>query len=80
LSRICLISDHFECQLAFGEAARLGDVAWFAPSSGPDFAFHLDDEAETIEREVIRRMGPEMDHEEIRMAVEDALEGRRPRW
>jgi hypothetical protein len=33
-----------------------------------------------IECEVIRRVGPRIEPELVKLAVEDALENRRPRW
>jgi hypothetical protein len=38
------------------------------------------DQAGAIEREVIRRVGLRIDPELVRAAVEDAMEGHRPRW
>jgi hypothetical protein len=66
--------------LGYGEAARLVEIARFDHAFGRDAAAALGDEAEKIEREVVRRVGPGIDREVTRLAVEDALEGRRPRW
>jgi hypothetical protein len=66
-------------RLAYGEAARLAEIARFDHAFGRDAAAGLGAEAEKIEREVIRRLGPRIDPELVRLAIEDALEGRRPR-
>ncbi len=67
-------------RLAYGEAARLAEMARFDHGWGRDFAAGIGGEAEVIEREVQRRVGPEIPPELVEMAVEDALAGRRPRW
>jgi hypothetical protein len=77
------LPDDFQARLtyrsAFGEAARLAEIARFDHAFGRDAAAGLGAEAETIEREVIRRLGPRINPEVVRLAVEDALENRRPR-
>jgi hypothetical protein len=66
--------------IAYGEAARLAEIARFDHGYGRDFAARVGDQAKAMEREVIGRLGSGVDPEVVRMAVEDALEGRRPRW
>jgi hypothetical protein len=53
---------------------RTDDHAW-----GRDFAARIENQGEKIVAEVIRRIG---DHglDVVKEAVEDALEGRRPKW
>ena len=67
-------------RIAYGEAARLAEIARFDHGYGRDFAARAGDQAEAIQQEVMRRVGPGVDPEVVRLAVEDALEGRRPRW
>ena len=67
-------------RIAYGEAARLAEIARFDHAFGRDAAAGLEAEVETIEREVIRRLAPRTDPEVVSLAVEDALESRRPRW
>lgn len=67
-------------RIAFGEAARLAEMAAFDHGWGRDFAAGVGGEAAAIEREVRRRLGPEIPFELIEMAVEDVLGDRRPRW
>ena len=67
-------------RIAYGEAARLAEIARFDHGYGRDFAARVGDQAGAIEGEVIRRLGPGVDPEVVGLAVEDALEGRRPRW
>jgi hypothetical protein len=66
--------------MAFGKAARLAEMARFDHGWGRDFTAGIGSEAEDIEREVIRRMGPRIDPELVMAAVEDARENRRTRW
>jgi hypothetical protein len=66
-------------RIAYGEAARLAEITRFDHAFGKDAAAGLGPEAEAIEREVIRRMGPKIDPELVKLAVADALDGRRPR-
>jgi hypothetical protein len=47
---------------------------------GRDIAARVGDPAEAIECEVMQQVGPEINPELVKAAVEDALEGRRPRW
>ncbi len=67
-------------RMAFGEAARLAEMARFDHGWGRDFAAGVGGEAGAIEREVQRRLGPGVALELVRMAIEDVLDGRRPRW
>jgi len=78
------LPDNFQSRLAYriayGEAARLAEIARFDHGYGRDFAARVGDQAGAIQQEVMRRVGPGVDPEVVRLAVEDALEGRRPRW
>ncbi len=78
------LSDDLESRLgyrlAYGEAARLAEIARFDHGWGRDFAAGIGDEADAIEREVQRRVGPDIPPDLVGMAVRDALAGRRPRW
>jgi hypothetical protein len=67
-------------RLAYGEAARLAEMARFDHGWGQDFAAQVGGEAEAIEREVMRRVGHEIHPELIKLAVQDAIEQRKPRW
>jgi hypothetical protein len=57
------VPDDFESRLAYriahGEAARLAEIATFDHGYGRGFAGCVGDQAEAIEREVMRRMGPD---------------------
>jgi hypothetical protein len=65
---------------AYGEAARLIEIARFDHCFGRDFAAGLGGRVEAIHNEVRRRMGPKADHETVDLAVHDAVAGRAPRW
>jgi hypothetical protein len=67
-------------RIAYGEAARLAEIARFDHGYGRDFAARVGDQAESIQREVMRRVSPGVHPELVKLAVEDALEGRRPPW
>jgi hypothetical protein len=67
-------------RIAYGEAARLAEMASFDHGWGRDFAARVGDEAESIEREVLRRVSQTIRPELIKLAVLDALERRKPRW
>jgi len=67
-------------RLAYGEAARLVEMAGFDHGWGRDFAAGVGGEADAIEREVLRRIGPGVPPELVKMAIQDAMERRRPRW
>lgn len=67
-------------RMAFGEAARLAEMARFDHGWGRDFAAGVGGEADAVDREVRRRLGSGVPPELVRMAIRDVLEGRRPRW
>ncbi len=67
-------------RLAYGEAARLAEMARFDHGWGRDFAAGIGGEGGAIEREVLRRVGPGVAPELVKVAIQDVLEGRRPRW
>jgi len=67
-------------RIAYGEAARLLEIANFDDAHGRDFARHAKREHETILAEVERRLHPEIDADLIKLAVEDLTARRRPRW
>jgi hypothetical protein len=66
-------------RIAYGEAARLAEVARYDHSWGRDFAARVENQGETILAEVVRRIG---DHGlvVVKEVVEDALAGNRPSW
>ena len=66
-------------RLAFGEAARLAEIAQFDHASGRDAAAQIGGHAAAIRAEVGRRLA-DIPPELIDLAVDDAIEGRRPRW
>lgn len=65
---------------AYGEAARLIEIARFDHCFGRDFAAGLGGNASAIAAEVRRRMGPLADPEAVESGVKDALAGRSPQW
>jgi hypothetical protein len=67
-------------RIAYGEAARLAEIARFDHAFGRDAAADVGGAPEAIGIEVARRLGPAAVAEVIALAVVDALEGRRPRW
>jgi hypothetical protein len=67
-------------RLAYGEAARLAEMATFDHGWGRDFAAQVGGEAEAIEKEVMQRVGHQIHPELIKLAVRDAVEQRKPRW
>lgn len=67
-------------RIAYGEAARLAEMARFDHGWGRDFAAGIGGEPGAIEQEVRGRVGPEVAPELIRMAIADVLDCRRPRW
>lgn len=67
-------------RIAYGEAARLVEMSRFDHGWGRDFAAGVGDASDAIAREVRRRLGPSIADELIRLAVEDALDERKPRW
>jgi hypothetical protein len=54
-------------------------MARYDHSWGRDFATRIENQGEKILAEVLRRIG-DNDLEVVKDGVEDALEGRRPRW
>jgi hypothetical protein len=69
-----------EYRRAYGEAARLVEIARFDHCFGRDFAAGIGGHVEAIGAEVRRRMGGRADAETIELAVHDAVAGRTPRW
>lgn len=65
---------------AYGEAARLIEIARFDHCFGRDFAAGIGGNVEAIDAEVRRRMGPSADPETVGRAIHDAMLGRQPRW
>jgi hypothetical protein len=65
---------------AYGEAARLIEIARFDHCFGRDFAAGIGGRVEAIQGEVRRRMGPGVDPHLVDLALEDAVAGRPPRW
>src|SRR5262245_29871020 len=58
-------------RMAYGEAARLAEMATFDHGSGPDFAAGVGGEADSIEKELIRRLRSHVHPELIKPAVLD---------
>jgi hypothetical protein len=67
-------------RIAYGEAARLAEIARFDHAFGRDAAAEVGGAIEAIRAEVARRLGPIAVAEVVALAVDDAMEGRRPRW
>jgi hypothetical protein len=67
-------------RIAYGEAARLAEIARFDHGYGRDFAARVGDQAGAIEQEVIRRLGPGIDPEVVKLAVEDVMKNCKPQW
>jgi hypothetical protein len=67
-------------RIAYGEAARLAEVARFDHGWGKDFAAGIGGDPVAIEKEVMRRVSPKTHPEVVKLAVRDALEPRKPRW
>jgi hypothetical protein len=65
---------------AYGEAARLIEIARFDHCFGRDFAAGIGGNVEAIGGEVHRRMGFETDPPVVELAIKDAVAGRSPRW
>jgi hypothetical protein len=65
---------------AYGEAARLVEIARFDHCFGRDFAAGIGGKVEAIEAEAARRMGPRAGCELVTLAIRDAIAGRAPRW
>ncbi len=67
-------------RIAYGEAARLAEIARFDHASGRDAAAQVGGESTAIFTEVTRRVSSGVAVELIKLAVEDAIQGLRPRW
>ena len=65
---------------AYGEAARLIEIARFDHCFGRDFAAGIGGNVEAILTEVGRRMGRKANPGTVQLAVQDAVAGRSPRW
>jgi hypothetical protein len=66
-------------RIAYGDAARLAEMATFDRGWGRDFAAGVGGEADAIEKEVMRRCGHGIHAHLIKLAVQDAVERRKPR-
>jgi hypothetical protein len=55
-------------------------MATFDHGWGRDFAAGVGDEADDIEKEIMRRVGHRIRPELIKLAVQDAMERRKPCW
>jgi hypothetical protein len=66
-------------RIAYGEAARLIEMAKYDHAWGRDFAARIEKQSGKILAEVIDRVG-DRDLDAVKEAVDDALAGRRPRW
>ena len=64
---------------AYGEAARLAEMAPFDHGWGRDFAAGVGGEADDIEKEVLRRLGTGVHPDLVRLAVQDVIDQRKPR-
>jgi hypothetical protein len=67
-------------RIAYGEAARLAEIARFDHASGRDAAARVGGATQAIRAEVTRRVGSSAASELIELAVDDAIQGLRPRW
>lgn len=67
-------------RIAYGEAARLAEIARFDHASGRDAAAQVGGDIDAILAEVTRRVGSGAAVEVIELAVDDAVQGLRPRW
>jgi hypothetical protein len=67
-------------RIAYGEAARLAEMASFDHGCGRDFAARVGGEADAIEREVTPRLTSNIHPELVKLAVQDVMEPRKPRW
>jgi hypothetical protein len=66
-------------RIAYGEAARLAEMARSDHSWGRDFAVRIDNHGEKILAKVQRRIR-DHDLDVVKEGLEDALAGRRPKW
>ena len=67
-------------RIAYGEAARLAEMAAFDHGWGRDFAAGVGGQAGAIEKEVSRRLAPEIPPALLELAIRDVLGQRKPRW
>jgi hypothetical protein len=67
-------------RIAYGEAARLAEMARFDHGWGRDFAPGVGGEADAIEKEVVRRCGHGIHPALIKLAVQDVVDRRKSRW
>lgn len=65
---------------AYGETARLVEIARFDHCFGRDFAAGIGGHVEAIRAEVLRRMGSKAESSVVLLAIQDAVAGRDPRW
>jgi hypothetical protein len=66
-------------RIAYGEAARLAETATFDHGWARDFAAGIGGDADAIEPEVVRRLGPGIRPDLAKLPVQDAIERRKPR-
>ncbi len=66
-------------RIAYGEAVRLAEMARFDHGWGKDFAAGIDGGPDAIQRGEAPSQ-PRDPPKLIKMAVEDAMENRKPRW
>ncbi len=67
-------------RIAYGEAARLAEMARFDHGWGKDFAAGIGEEADAILKEETERVGHNIHPKLIRLAAADAIDQRKPRW
>ena len=67
-------------RIAYGEAARLYEMSAFDHGWGRDFAAGVGGEADEIEKEVVRRLNSGIHPKLIKLAVQDVMDQRKPRW
>ncbi len=67
-------------RIAYGEAAPSGDGYSSTMAGGRDFAAQIGGEPAAIEKQVLRRFGPGIHPEIVKLAVRAATEPRKPRW
>ncbi len=67
-------------RIAYGEAARLAEMARFDHRWGKDFAAGIGGEVNAIEQELKRLVGPGIQPKLVKMADADALDNRKPQW
>jgi hypothetical protein len=67
-------------RIAYGEAARLAEMAMFDHGWGRDFAAGIAGEADAIGEEVTRRLSRGVHPELVRPAVHDVMDQRTSSW